>query len=263
MKPFPALVPPRARIHPMWLAWASKLDDGEMRYLLPEEYDVVRMRTGQELPYVLVHDRLDIYVVGPLGDAGEFGHFWPSGPSAPVLSPRRAASLAEFARVAQKDMDADENRKRLWEIFFRNRENNAASHKSLLRHLGKLFGVCTEGRELSRTRMVLLAESRSLFPPALADGELDEISAKAVRRGYLEMENHHYEFRGAEGVDVRAFFIELLARHLRNDPDDGGGGWLVLEQPPQELITEWEIFREIHRARDATRDLYRACRDSI
>lgn len=232
--------------NPIWLSWATKLDQSDILYFLPETYDMLTMLTGESPDYLEAVTRngaMRLYITGMFPGDQPMNYFWDDAFDDKVHSlPYRLQRMATFAKSLQHNL-ATTNTPSHWCESFIASYSYLTLHRHVVKEVGSMLGVDMVDHDLSKSRIVQIA--LGYLWHWTGDSHVEELKAlamDAVRAGHLEVEDHHPE---CATLDVTKLFADRLSVHLQKDPNDGCGGWAI--KPvfiPHNLQVSWEHFRD-------------------
>lgn len=234
---------PTTRLDYIWSSWATELDRSRVMYVLPNDYDILAHATGHNIPYVEVTcGSIKMRLIGHKSRqkvASQFSH---------ENFLMKDNAMIQFARILNKDV-RDPKMAAPWERSFTESLSRFRFHRCLVRNIGKLLGIDTDGHGLTKTTLVLFALGYLRYWPVQKPAD-DDIRKKAACRvvveGHLTQEDHHLEFLG-DRVNVDKLFCDRLATHLEKCVFGEAGGWDMDERLiPIQLIRQWRAFREKH-----------------
>ena len=240
---------------PYWLSWATKLDETDLAYFIPEVYETLVILTGKKVDYVPVFcGDMCLYVVGFYHEEQPFGPFWHESFKDKMKNvENRMARLCVFAQSLQKDLDAvDHDRLYLWLKSFRESKDYFVMHRLIVRRVGHLLHVDMDDHDLSKSRIVQIALGFLWHWAGKNDqsSHMKKLALDAIHAGHLEVENHHpeHEKTGMGCVDIHKLFVDRLSVHLQKDEWDVSKGWGInLNFIPVQYREEWVSFVDQHQ----------------
>ena len=240
---------------PYWVSWATKLDDTDFAYFLPEIYQTLAILTEKTYDYVPVWcGDICLYFVGVFCGDQPFGPFWHDSftDKMHIVESRMARRLCAFAKCLQDDLDKTGLDK--WVKSYLDSNSYLTEHRRIVRRVGQLLDVDMDNHDLSKSRIVQIALGFLWHWPGERENSDQisntmELALDAVHAGHLEFENHHPEHAtaGMGCVDVDKLFVDRLSVHLQKDPPDEQNGWGInLIFIPLQYRDEWTSFVESH-----------------
>ena len=232
--------------HPVWLAYATKLDQSRVMFFLPDMYDALVTVTGVEYGYYgAFSDSGDIAlrIVGVYNGEQPLGPFWDYNLKLPEEGiPHHTRRLLNFGREVQKELPL---RFVEWDISCRASDCYLTVHRKCVRALGRALYVDMEDHDLTKTRIVQVALGYMwhwIGDKSLRDESLMRLAVDTIKAGHLELENHHPEYDGA--LDCDKLFTDRVAVHLQKDEPDGAHGWsLDMKFIPEQYRDQWDNFK--------------------
>ena len=231
--------------HPIWLAYATRLDQSQIMFFLPDMYDALVKITGVDFGCYEAYTRsgdITLYIIGTYEGDQPVGPFWDEsmGFSEKGLS-ASVAQLLKFGKEAQNDLSNKQ-----WITSCRDSEKYLSIHRGCVRRVGKILGIDMEDHDLTKSRIVQVALGYMWHwsgDGAMRSESLMKLASEAIKAGHLERENHHPEYHGE--IDPEKMFADRLAVHLQKDKPDGGNGWLLNPKfIPDQYKDQWKTFRE-------------------
>ena len=228
--------------HPVWLAYATRLDQSRIMYFLPDLYDALVAATGTECGYYGARSAsgdVVLRIVGVLDGEQPLGPFWDKNLKLPEEA-SRARRLLLFGQAVQHELSAE------WDISCRASDWYLTVHRNCVRALGRALGVDMEDHDLTKTRIVQVALGYLWHWVGEArDERVLQLAGDAIKAGHLELENHHPEYDGT--VDCDKLFTDRVAVHLQKDDPDGAHGWsLNMKFIPEQYKDLWDNFKVKH-----------------
>ena len=232
--------------HPIWLAYATRLDQSHIMFFLPDMYDALANITGVESGFYEAYSNsgdITLRIVGILEGEQPLGPFWDES----MRLPRKGISqcmqrLLKYGRAAQKVLKFHTPE---WNISCRDSEIYLYIHRKCVRAVGRLLNVDMEDHDLSKTRIVQVALGfmwHWVGDKSLRDKNLMRLAVDAIKAGHLELENHHPEYEGT--LDCNKMFTDRVAVHLQKDEPDAGNGWLLDPKfIPEQYRDQWDCFK--------------------
>ena len=252
--------------HPYWASWATKFDETDLIYYLPEVFELLILLTGKKLDYVPVWcgNQL-LYAVGFYRGELPFGPFWHDDFKFKMkYVGGRMARICAFARCLQEELDvADSDRLYLWLKSFRDSNDYLTMHRLIVRRVGHLLNIDMDDHDLTKSRIVQIALGFLWHWSGENDqsAHMKRLALDTVHAGHLEVEDHHPEHEkvGVGIVNVHKLFADQFSVHLQKDARDRHGGWNIHPNfiPPQ-YQKEWISFFTCHMKID----LYEALDDA-
>ena len=235
--------------HPIWLAYATRLDQSQIMFYLPNMYDALVKTTGEDFGYYEAHTcsgDITLYIIGVYEGNQPVGPFWDDNLCQTQKDVSDCAKrLLKFGKEAQSVLEFYSKE---WHISCDNSEKYLTIHRKCVRRVGKVLGVDMEDHDLSKTRIVQVALGYMWHwggDNSMRTESLMLLARDAIKAGHLERENHHPEFHG--DIDCNKMFADRLAVHLQKDLPDEGNGWLLDPRfIPDEYKGQWELFRTKH-----------------
>ena len=238
--------------HPIWLAYATRLDQSPIMFYLPELYDALVQITGEEFGYYGAHTYsgdITLYIVGVYEGKQPLGPFWHEDMCLAGKDVSNCtARLLKFGKALQEELHFY---KEECENSCRDSEKYLSIHRACVRGAGRVLSVDMEDHDITKTRIVQVALGFMWHwtgEQSMRKESLMLLAKDAIKAGHLELETHHPEFKkkpdcGNE-FDCEKMFVDRLSVHLQKDPSDGENGWLV--DPifiPEPNRAQWELFR--------------------
>ena len=232
--------------HPIWLAYATRLDQSHLMFYLPELYDALVEITGVDFGYYEAYTcsgDITLYIIGIYEGNQPIGPFWDESMCLPKNAISKcAARLLVFGKFAQNEL---EFYKEEWRNSCRESEKYLSIHRACVRRVGRVLGVDMEDHDITKTRIVQVALGYMWHwtgDKSMRTESLMQLARDAIKAGHLELENHHPEFQGK--IDCEKMFADRLAVHLQKDLPDEGNGWLLNPRfIPEQNTVQWEMFR--------------------
>ena len=235
--------------HPIWLAYATRLDQSQVMFYRPDMYDALVILTSEEPGYYEAYTRsgdITLNIVGVYKDNQPFGPFWNENlPLRHKGISQRALRLLKFGKKVQKELESNKDE---WLTSFFDSEIYLSTHRSCARRVGRVLGVDMENHDLTKTRIVQVAlayTSHWLGDESMRCANLMQLARDAIKAGHLELENYNLEFHG--DIDYDKMFTNKVAVHLQEDAPDDDDGWLL--NPgfiPDQCKEQWKLFRAKH-----------------
>ena len=228
--------------HPLWLAYATRLDQSRIMFFLPDMYDALVAVTGVDYGYYGARSAsgdVVLRIVGVLDGEQPLGPFWDKNLKLPEEGiPPRARRLLDFGRAVPVSVELD--------ISCRASDWYLTVHRNCVRALGRALDVDMEDHDLTKTRIVQVALGYLWHWVGEArDERVLQLAGDAVKAGHLELENHHPEYDGS--VDCDKLFTDRVAVHLQKDDPDGAHGWsLDMKFIPEQYRDSWDCFKVQH-----------------
>ena len=234
------------RSHPIWLAYATRLDQSCVMFYLPDMYNALVKLTGEDFGYYeakTCSGDITLFIIGTFEGEQPIGPFWNNEMSPPEKGITSCAKrLLKFGKEAQKEL---EMHRMEWGFSCRESERYHSIHRKCVRRVGKVLGVDMEDHDLTKTRIVQIALGYMWHwagDKSLRSETLMELASDAIKAGHLELENHHPQFHGE--IDCEKMFANRVAVHLQKDAADDGNGWLLNPMfIPDQYKQQWETFR--------------------
>lgn len=239
--------------HPIWLAYATRLDQSQIMFYLPDMYDALVEITGVDFGYYEAYTSsgdITLYIVGIYEGIQPVGPFWCESMQLPENRLTNCAKrLLKFGREAQREVESYGNE---WSISCQDSEKYLSTHRQCVRLVGRVLGVDMEDHDLTKTRIVQVALGYMWHwqgDKSVRSQDLMQLATDAIRAGHLERENHHPEYEG--DIDCKKLFTDRVAVHIQKDKPDGGNGWLLNPRfIPHQYKAQWETFREKNKHLD-------------
>ena len=234
----------------IWLAYATRLDQSNIMFFLPDMYDALVKITGVDCGYYEAYTKsgdITIRIVGIFEGEQPLGPFWDGSMQLPSGGISHCAlRLLKFGQEAQKEL---QSRTMEWNISCRDSENYLTIHRKCVRAVGRVLDVDMEDHDLSKTRIVQAALGYMwhwVGDKSQRDESLMALAVDAIKAGHLELENHHPEYDGV--LDCDKMFTDRVAVHLQKDKPDAGNGWLLDPRfIPEQYRVQWECFKQKNR----------------
>ena len=247
--------------HPIWINYATRLDESQLFYFLPDQYKALVLLTGFEPPYLQAsteNNAIQIYLVGK-AQRQPFAPFWNETCERYFMKHSQSMTDTDiaiflFAREIQRHLnEALKNDK----CLFKRRLNNWTKlntsiyhyfvmHRRCVIQTAKLFDVDMMDHDLNKTRLIQIAFGRVYHWTDLKsleedpwDNPLDNLGRKAIFYGHLK--DHHPKWAT---VDPIKLFVDHLSVHMQKDPEDAVGGWDLNETW---FAPEWKTFKNKHK----------------
>ena len=232
--------------HPIWLAYATRLDQSPIMFYLPDLYDALVEITGEEFGFYqayTISGDITLRILGVYEGNQPIGPFWYESMTLPEKGvSNRAARLLEFGKAAQGELQFYEEE---WQNSCRDSEKYLSIHRACVRRVGRVLGVDMDDHDITKTRIVQVALGFMWHWPgdkSMRKESLMRLAQDAIKAGHLELEDHHPEFQGK--IDSEKMFADRLAVHLQKDLPDDGNGWLLNPRfIPEQNRVQWEEFR--------------------
>ena len=245
--------------HPIWLTFATKLDETDVMFFLPDMYHALVSLTGIQVDYIKAQTRngtITMYLVGLYPYDQPIGPFWDK--NLPDLTDTghsingSTLKMLKFAQALQDELDHGK-RLSLWKSSFRANYEYLTVHRRYVREVGRILSIDMDDHDLTKTRLVQLALGYMWHWTETKhenDLQLDQLAIDVIKAGHLELETHHPEYKGGN-IEIDKLFVDRIAVHLQKDPCDNAGGWeLNLKFIPNDYITQWQIFKKYHKDKD-------------
>ena len=143
--------------NPYWVSWATRLDDTDLVYFLPEVYQTLALLTDKAFDYVSVwYGEMHLYLVGFYHGERSFGPFWHhSFADKMKYVESRMMRICAFAQYLQENLNMSD----INEWVKSHRESNCylAIHRRIVRRVEQLLGVDMKDHDLSKSRIVQIA----------------------------------------------------------------------------------------------------------
>ena len=246
------------KLSPVWSSWASRLDDGNIAFYLPETHEALTFLTGRRVDYIrarAVGSTTILFLVGYSVGEQTFGPFSSEEFVAKMDQiPSQMSRKLYFARKLQAVLNkCESDRSWRWIKSYREAMQYFSIHRGTVMAVGKLLGINMNDHDLTKTRLVQIALGLLWHWPGdrtADESQLTDVAMDAIRAGHLEVENHHPEFESANAdrVDVHKLLTDRVCIHLQKDPKDTKKGWDVnLNFIPTIYREEWFRFAEQHK----------------
>ena len=234
--------------NPLWLSYATRLDETRLMYVLPDMHQALSLLTGVEMKYFegKIGD-MKLYIIGLWDLEQPFGPFWESGLTIPTEGiSTRAKHMFHFGEIIQNEI-----LKHLEELkeCYRKSASYLYIHRAYVLAVGRALGIDMQDHDLSKTNILILALGFlwhwgvTQIPRS---NRVVECATQTVLIGHLQFENHHPQFLG--DLDVYKMFADRISVHLQKDPEDNEGGWGIHPHfIPPECKDNWIAFKEKHR----------------
>ena len=96
-------------LHPIWLAYATRLDQSSVMFYLPDLYDALVEITGEDFGYYEAYtssEEITLYIVGVYKETQPIGPFWHKDLSLPEKGLTDCATkLLKFGKLAQDELE--------------------------------------------------------------------------------------------------------------------------------------------------------------
>ena len=235
---------------PYWVSWATKFDNSDLVYFLPEVYETLTLLTGKSFDFVPVwYGDILLYLVGFYDGEQPFGPFWHNSFNDKLKClDARMVRLCAFAETLQRDLnESDSDRLYLWSKSFRESRDYFIMHRLIVRRVGRLLDVDMDDHDLTKSRIVQIALGFLWHWPGENErsSQMKKLALDSVHAGHLEVEDHHpeHETTGMGSVDVHKLFVDRLSVHLQKDVPDKRGGWNIDPKfIPSQYQDEWASF---------------------
>ena len=245
--------------HPIWINYATRLDESQLFYFLPDQYKALVLLTGIEPPYLQAsteNNAIQIYLVGKC-QRQPFSPFWNKTCEINFMKHSQsmtdtAIAIFQFAREIQYDLSVALRTNRFKRCLNNWMKLNASiyhyftMHRRCVIQTAKLFGVDMMDHDLNKTRLIQIAIGRIYHWPDIKsnprNNKLDKLARKAIFYGHLK--DHHPKWAP---VDPIKLFIDHLSEHLEKDPQDIIGGWDLKEKW---FVPQWKTFKNTHKHLD-------------
>ena len=241
----------------VWLAHATKLDDSDLMYFLPEVHDGLKIVTGVRLPYVSVETKnrkVKLRIVGMMAEQ-PFGPFW-DGVCQENMQSYRSLLSGDVVRYLQAGREIQENIgpmpvERSWREAAELCHEHTVAHRKYVYRLGDIFEMDVDGHDLTKTWLIQIAMGWFFhLPDDKVDGSWLEhywrnVASDVIAMWHYQREDYSPAFRGP--IDASRLFLDVLARHLRLEKPDGKNGWGPeegLPEIPEDLRRAWKFFRD-------------------
>ena len=233
--------------HPIWLSYATRLDQSTIMFYLPDLYDALVEITDEDFGYYearTLSGDVTLRIVGVFAGNQPIGPFWDESMRLPEKGiSNGAARLLKFGKAAQKEL---ESYKEELHSSCRDSEKYLSIHRRCVRLVGRVLGVDMEDHFITKTRIVQIALGYMWHwsgDKSMKKESLMQLARDAIKAGHLERENHHAELQGK--INCEKMFAARVAVHLQKDLPDGRNGWALDPRFfPEQARVQWEMFRE-------------------
>ena len=142
----------------IWLAYATRLDQSDIMFFLPDMYDALVKITDREYGYYEAYTKsgdITLRIVGIFEGEQPVGPFWAEG----MRLPRRGIShcalrLLKFGRAVHKELQFHTAE---WKISCKDSEIDLTLHTVCVRAVGWVLDVDMEDHDLNKTRIIQVA----------------------------------------------------------------------------------------------------------
>ena len=233
--------------HPYWASWATKFDETDLIYYLPEVFELLIPLTGKKLDYVPVWcgNQL-LYAVGFYRGELPFGPFWHDDFKFKMkYVGGRMARICAFARCLQEELDvADSDRLYLWLKSFRDSNDYLTMHRLIVRRVGHLLNIDMDDHDLTKSRIVQIALGYLWHWSGENDqsSHMKRLALDTVHAGHLEVEDHHPEHGdgGGRPSSVMSLGVTSVGSHSHGHPTSPigvGSSWEDIDpRSPEPLV---------------------------
>ncbi len=257
----------RWQILPLWVAWATQLDNSGLWYVMDDEYEtLISVIEIAHVPYVAVRcGEVSMKIIGYQKYCEEFKekqeHIWCDEYS--QISEKKMDLLAKWAKIVHENMKLP-GQWEVWESAYQDAVEYFQLHRQIVRYMGQTLGLDMEDHDLSKTRLFHYALGYLWHWKGDHDSSIKDLAWEIVRERHLKKEDHHPEFTGGQ-VDSSKLFCDRLSVHLQKDrEDDGCKGWgIAAKWLPPMLLADWETFKEIHMHKNLYKVLDKATSEQL
>ena len=236
-------------LHPIWLAYATRLDQSSVMFYLPDLYDALVEITGEDFGYYEAYtssEEIMLYIVGVYKETQPIGPFWHKDLSLPEKGLTDCATkLLKFGKLAQDELELHHEE---WNSSLQDSENYLTTHRRCVRRVGRVLGVDMEDHDLTKCRIVQVALAYMWHwsgDKTMRSESLMQLARDTIKAGHLQRENHHPEYDGE--INCEKMFADRVAVHLQKDIADGGNGWLLNPRfIPEQFKVQWDSFKSKH-----------------
>ena len=212
----------------IWFTMATRLDDTDIYYFLPDRFYALSKLTEEHYDYVVVNaGDIQLYVMGLCSKNQPFAPFWTPVMrknmirflphlSLPALHELRFALCLEnhFEERAYYQHVLD------WEEAWYNCQRYQTKHRKYVIAVGKALGISMESHDLTKTRMVQVALGYLFHWNENRDGmrnsTLVNLAKDIVQECHTKLEPHHPEF--GPGFNAEEMFCDRIAVRIQKQP---------------------------------------------
>ena len=229
----------------MWSSYATRLDNSDIFYVLPDEFQFLVSKTEFEPTHLDANcDGISMKILGRAKCSNETQmvcSFW----SDDLVDDD--TTLCLWAKALENDMSKSPERRQIWTQAYGDALAYFEKHRQLVRCAGQLLGIDMDNHDLTKTTIFHHALGY-LFHWPEKEGQDDEMKAlawKIVRERHQNQEDHHPEYQGGS-INAHKLFVDRISVGIQKNPmrDDNQRGWGIEAWIPQELRSEWDSFKQ-------------------
>ncbi len=242
----------------LWQGWATRLDQTNLWYMLPVEYNLLVKITKMEPPYceVTVGGELVLWFVGTTSEQADNadkkekqnlpGQIWTDqykdGLPKAIQTTLNHEELVmiEWAQMLYDQLQSPDCDK--WHKAYDTVMQYWLEHREMARRIGRLLCQSMEDIHLGSTTLMKYAQAYTGYWNGAHDQKLKD-------QAFLFMHQPSWNDEG-QIVNEQRLFCDLLAVHLIEDRDDKEKGWRIKHFVPKIYLKQFTKFHTEHGETD-------------